>query len=375
MKNEKIEYFLKKYWTVIWLVAALISCFGIYAYAKYGEAYNVTKRVIRTCKNYTNLFSSNYLTVSKPTQPKTQIPDYDGNTEFDIEIWNYDRKHPTNFCHEDITYTLTAKLVYPNGDSYSDYTDATINSVLDDGDIINLYRVTTTNGVSTSTLIGKLGYSTTDNEVNVAQTIIQDTTIAPAAALKLLAANGSTGHSYKLEFPSGLIDKNVYVYLKAEPTTSDLALDTLGAYFYVKTQTVNLSTGWSGMIGEYTSSNAEETLPKKYDAYNFIITGSGTEKKRLYWDANIFTPNAQEMNEMLSKQLEEISSQDYTALIGTDNGLNYVDVTLDAASNGGRYDIQFYIKDGTAKSAIEAMTSWTTMNEKLKLTAVPSATP
>lgn len=264
--------------------------------------------------------------------------------------------------------TLTAKLVYPNGESYADYTAGTISSVLADGDIINLYRVTTTGSTSTSTLIGKLGYSTTDNDVDVSQTISLDTSVDPATALKLLTANGSTGHSYKLEFPSGLIDKNVYVYLKAEPTTSDLALDTLGAYFYVKTQTVNLSTGWSGMISESTSSTNEATLPKKYEAYNFIITGSGSETKRLCWDASMFTPNAQEMK-------DSFSVSDLSSLPTDANGLTYVDVSLDATSSGGRYDVQFYIKDGTAKAAIDAMTSWTTMNDKIKLIAVPSATP
>ena len=368
MKGEAIKRFLKKYWAIVWLVAALLSCFGIYAYAKYGDAHNVAKRVVRTGKNYTNLFSSNYLTISNPAHPKTQIEGFSSNTNFDIEIWNYDRKHPTNFCHEDITYTLTAKLVYPSGESYADYTTGTINSVLDDGDVINLYRVTTVataNGTtSTSTLVGKLGYSTTDASVAVSQTINMDTTVDPPIALKLLAEDGSTSHSYKLEFPSDLIDKNVYVYLKAEPVTSDLALDNIGGYFYVKTQTVNLSTGWTGAIGESTTSTDENTLPKKYEAYNFIITGSGTETMRLCWDADMFTPNVKEMKDLFSVS-------DLSGLPTDANGLTYVDVSLNAATSGGRYDIQFYIKDGTAKETIDAMTSWTTMNDKIKLVTVP----
>lgn len=363
MKGHSIKQLLKKYWAIVWLTAALLSCIGIYAYAKYGDAHNVDKEVVRTGKNYTNLFSSNYLTISNPTHPKTQIEDYEGLTDFDIEIWNYDRKHPTNFCHEDITYSLTAKLVYPSGGGYADYTAETIGNVLDDGDVINLYRVTT----SGSTLIGKLGYSTTDGEVGVNKTIDMDTTVDPPTALKLLAEDGSTSHSYKLEFPSELIDKNVYVYLKAEPVTSDLALDNIGGYFYVKTQTVNLSTGWSGVIGESTSSNDEDTLPKKYEAYNFIMTGSGTETMRLCWDANMFTPNAKEMKDLFSVNLSDLPTDA--------NDLTYVDVSLNATESGGRYDIQFYIKDETAKNTIKAMTSWTTMNDKIKLIAVPKAEP
>ena len=368
MKSEVIKHFFKKYWIIVWLVAALASCFGIYAYAKYGDAHNVAKRVVRTGKNYTNLFSSNYLTTSNPAHPKTQAEWNTGKTYFDIEIWNYDRKHPTNYCHEDIAYTLTAKLVYSSGESYFDYTAGTISNVLNDGDIINLYRITTVNDTSVPTLVGKFGYSISESDVAVTKTINTDTTVVPSTALKLLAEEGATSHSYRVEFPSDLIDKNVYLYLKAEPATSDLALETLGGYFYVKTQTVNLSTGWTGVIGESTSSNDENTLPKKYEAYNFIITGSGTETKRLCWDAAMFTPNAQEMNEMLSVQ-------DYTTLLDIDNGLTYVDVTLNAITSGGRYDIQFYINNGTAKSAINTMTSWAAMNDKIKLIPVPTAEP
>ena len=365
MKRETIKRYIRKYWTVIWLVAALLSCFGIYAFAKYGDAHNVAKKVVRTGKNYTNVFSSNYLTGSAPTHPKTQIEGFDGDSFFDIEIWNYDRKHPTNVCHEDIPYTLTAKLVRPNGDSYTDYTSSTISNELDNGDVIKLYRVTTNGSTSVSTLVGKLGYSTTDNEVVVMKTIDTDTTVDPSKSLKILAENGATSHSYKLEFPSGLIDKNVYVYLKAEPAVSDLSLETLSGYFYVKTQTVNLSSGWNGEIGESTTSTDEDLLPKKYEAYNFIITGSGTETMRLCWDANLFTPNAKEMNDLFAVS-------DLSALTTDTNGLTYVDVTLNAAESGGRYDLQFYVKDETARTAINAMTTWTQMNEKFKLIPVPT---
>lgn len=358
MRKEKIMNFFKRYWTIMWLVAALASFFSVYSYAKYGESHNIVKRVIRTGKNYTNLFSSNYLTGSAPAHPKTQIEGYSENTVFDVEIWNYDRKHPTNYCHEDITYTLTAKLVYPSGESYVDHTSSTIDDVLADGDYIRLYSVSSVNGVTNRTLIGKLGYSTTDAEVTLSKTINNQ---------MLLTENGSTANSYQVEFPSQFIDKNVYLFLEARPVASDLALETLGGYFYVKTQTVNLSVGWSGVIGESTASTAEDTLPKKYEAYNFIMSGSGTETMRLCWDADMFTPNAKEMN--------DLGVSDLTVLTTDTDGLTYADITLDASASGGRYDVQFYIKDESSRNAINNMTGWATMDQKIKLISVPAGEP
>ena len=75
----------------------------------------------------------------------------------------------------------------------------------------------------------------------------------------------------------------------------------------------------------------------------------------LTWDDNLLEPNKQEIKTLFGITLN-----------GTENS---IEIDLDSVNNGGRYDIEFYVKNDTARATINEFT-WNEFKNKVTLSNV-----
>lgn len=342
---SKIRKMFKKYWITIWLAIATVACgCCLVAFAKYDNNHNTTKRVIAADKSSEDFFTSNTLRNGGANSTVFKPAGYNENTDFEIYIYNYDRTDTGEPYPETINYKLSVALINENDETL---TETQAENLLGNVELL-LYGYT--NNVKDSEPLDSFGKKLTSKDYNMS--------LVPGTGTYL-------SDHFTLTIPSGAIDK-AYLKITAQPNPPESypGLSALSGVFSVQTQTISLSSGWTG---EFSTNSSN--LPKNYDGFNYVITGSGSETKRLSWDASLVTPNKQEMLELFS--ISDISS----ASTDSATGYKYFDIPLTSATNGGRYDIQFYIVDCTARNLINNGTqedptpmSWATLGQKVTLT-------
>lgn len=318
---NKIWRLFKKHWITVWVIVAAVSLCGIFAYAKFADNKNFTKRVIAADTGNKTLFTSNYLTESHYKNFKTVPKSTSGSTFFEITVYNYDRNNPSTFYPTEINFSLNASLYKSSGTQlYNATNDATALNAILGSDVINIYK-----GSKTSTPI-----------------IVLDKDSVSASESQALApeeGEKSASTTYYIEMPASVIDKDVYVKLEADPTANHSDIYAIDAYFYVKTNSVDLSTGWNVDLNENTSV----TTPAEYDGFNFVITGNGSATKTLSWDNTLLSPNKQQIAQLFG-----------ITLSGSESSIS---ISLPSATdNSGQYNIQFYVVDENARKRIDGYT-------------------
>lgn len=318
---NKVWRIFKKNWITVWVIVAALTLCGIFAYAKFADNKNFTKRVIAADTGNKTLFTSNYLTESHYKNSKTVPKSTSNSTFFEITVYNYDRNNPSTFYPTAISFTLNASLYKSGGTQlYNSTSDATALDDIWGDDVINIYK-----GSKTSTPIIVLDKDTVSD--------FEPQTLAPEEGEK------SASETYYIEMPASVIDKDIYVKLEADPTASHSDIYAIDAYFYVKTNSVDLSTGWNIALNENTSG----TTPAEYDGFNFVITGNGTAAKTLTWDNTLIRPNRQQISQLFG-----------ITLSGSETSIS---INLPSASdNSGQYIIQFYVVDENARKRIDGYT-------------------
>lgn len=338
MTIETIKRFVRKNWITVWLVVAAITLSGGMVLAKYATEHNVVRRVIATDGGAGSRFTSNYLfTGTENRQIRTVASTYTGEVTYDLFIYNYSMNNPTLWYKSDLDFSFTPTVVSLDGTT--SLTSSDFETLLGN-DSIEVYSVE--NETETSLL--------TINKDNFDQVVGN----AVSQTITYSSVSG-TYKRYKIVLPNSAIDKNICLKLEATPARkhgdiSDLVLSSrFGAAF----QTISLSTGWTGSFNDSTS-----IAPSAYEGFNFSITGSGDSSGELSWRSDLIEPNPNQIEEFFGVDL---SSTTPTPVPGT----NMVKITLPNLSsddNSGRYDLQFYIKDAAAKTAIGNM-DWDTFSE------------
>ncbi len=329
---KQIRSFFKKYWITVWLMIAVFSLTGIVVYAIYGESHNSVKRVIATGKKDTNQFSSNYLTSSVSKHAVNVNKGYTGTSNVEIDIRNYEKSNPSAVYPVAIDYTLSCVLMDKEG-SVS-LSAAQVSEILGTS-VIQLYAP--------------------DYEENPVEfgaqllTEVLNVTLTPSS-------DGSAVDTYQIIFPSDMIDEDISLRIVAAPKTHDKYPDlpiSIGALFYVQSQNIVLTTGWSGAFNDLQSS-----APSGYDGFNYIISGSGKANRTLSWDKTLLEPNRQEILELFGV--------DVTSEYSDSGNTRSISISLDSKDNSGRYDIQFYVVDDTAREQLNSMT-WAELSRKVVL--------
>ena len=334
--RQSRNYLQTRKWRMIFAwVAIITACFSVMIVsAKYKAPHNSVKRVTVTGKSATIFFSSNYLAESITKNGVSVEEDFTGDTNFDIKICNTDVLKPVEFYSKAINYTLTAEVVKENGTSF---TASELDAILGSAKI-GLYRLE--GGAVSGAALHEFDSS------HMTYTLSSESLVPTAA-------NPSAMKQYRLVMPEETISKGVYVRVTATPASgySDLPTSISGS-FYVRRKTFNLTTGWTGAFNDDESIGIAQ-----YDGFNYAITGGGTATKTLSWDSTIL--------EVDWKQIQEVFSYTGSQPSADANGIISIPVNLSSES-GGRYDIQFYVTDKTARTTINAYT-WTQLETLVTL--------
>ena len=340
MDWNKIKQLIKKNWITVWLVVAIITLSGGLVLAKYATEHNVIRRVIATDGGAGNRFTSNYLFAGNSNQQIRNVASIDTrDVVFDLYIYNYSLNNPTQWYKSDLDYTLQFDVTSVDG--RTTLTSANIEELIG-SDSIEIYTVTGTdeNPVETSLV--------TINKDNVASVTGSSHTISQTI---VRSQYNGTSNKYKLVIPNSAIGKDIALQVVAKPARKhgDISDLVLSSRFGAASQSIILTTGWSGSYNDDTS-----IALSRYEGFNYSITGSGTSSGTLSWRYDLLEPNKNQMIALFG--IDPTVAANYTE--DSTTHMRTITIPLSSDNNAGRYDFQFYIKDSSAKSAIENM-SWT----------------
>lgn len=319
---DKTKNFIKKYWITFWLVVSFATVAGLIVYARYNDGRNVTKRVVATQKNETQMFSSDLLSKSTPQHFRTVETGTSTDQYFDISIYNYDLKNPGAVYPIDITYDLS--VLFYNSTGTQPLNSAQVEAFIDT-DEISLYDYNNT--------LSATPFLTVDKDSTSENNFVSRTVYTSSGVDK-----------FRLVLPISMKDKDISVKVIAEPSGYSDLRQSISALFSIKTQTFTKIDGWTGDFNDDKGVNLSA-----YDGYNYSITGSGESEGTLSWRNDLLEPN----------QLQLSGLMKLGTSISTSGSTSSITIALDSEKSSGRYDIQFYVKDKNARTTIDGMT-WDT---------------
>ncbi len=328
MKKQFI-HILKKQWITIWLVAAMICLITVVSYAEYESQYSYLARVMVSKDGSGMMFSSNLLktlsdeggVMTASYQPVYKVEKATGSYDVDIYLWNYNEQDETTRYPENINYRIEAVLTNSSGVPLTaeDMGTRTVTVVSNQPD----------------------GTSLVLSAANLSGTITPQTLVH--------SDSGSTENSYVIRFPSGWNlddDFDICVQLKAVPTVSDGGtayndLETLGRIIGLRASRSTSSNGWKANINEMEAGDA----PTGYDAYNLILSGSGSAVITVSWDVSKIA-----VNKNFYAQTGNVFGFDFVGgeVVdgGTSDGWHTVTINADTGkasqNNRNRYSLQLY---------------------------------
>ncbi len=327
-------------WISVWLVAALFAVGGFIVYASY-TGLVVAKRVVSVSESAGVLFSSNRMETFVGDQITTRhlTSSSTGDFAYPLTVCDFAQNDPYTRYGSPISYTLTAQLVVSlDGSSYLPVTQAALGNNYDG--VRQDLGLSTENDSSddktyTIQYISQGGESVTSGVID-----LRDGAEHTIENLELLPTGNGTDKFRVVFDKSEFTDSQTYDYyilVKALPDGSLTALNDIACYLYASKVNV-LSSAWTGKLQEQDNGVLGD-----YDAYNYVIEGSGSATVRLKWD-----PTVVEISEISLHDMG-ITPQTYTE--GEYNGWKYFEMEVDS-SQKGRYEMQVFKTAGEANDAI-----------------------
>lgn len=318
--NKKISKrtiigFLKKNWIMVWLITATLALFTVISFAAYKDTNNRIKRVFVAAKQGTSFFTSNYL-IGETNFNSVSFNETDIKT-FGVYIRNYDPN--TGGVHDGpITYTLNAKLAHMNCNDY----DASSSA---DAAALQKWRE---DGMRITVSYGSYSIVLTGNDITGSQTGI-------------VLTDDVTGkrnyHQWNVTFDNIALDSDYCVTLEAIPNDGSTIKATLGIGSFPESE----NEGWTCSISDDRKSQSISS----FDAFNYMITGSGGTKLIFSYDATKLEPNP-----FFSTYNTGVTVQDhYTGSTQTGRE-NWRSIEIAVQSNVNRYDLQMYKKNSNSPS-------------------------
>ena len=295
------------------VLAALISAVGVYA------AYTNSRHAQRTIATYESLeetFSSNDLGkgYAKDNVKTVYTKDDEHDPSAVVTICNYERGNQTHYSEQNVTYTLSARLVKYDPGVAERY--VAVDAAYISANSLTGYTVTISKGLTSVTLGGA--------------------TLSTNAFGGTLAGGAAHTDAYTIVFDVDFATEqpNLYLEMTAVPGSEDLP--TLHGVFKADLRFEGATNAWTG---EFT--DATTNTPAEYDGFNYLVSGVGSGTCTLTWDDT-------------KVALSYLSASQLMAITGatqTSNSITF-DVDSDEVS---RYDLQFYKVDITTET-------WTNMN-------------
>lgn len=322
---KRVLNLMKRHWISLWLAASVIGCAAFFVGAEYLTENNNLKRVAANVADTGMLFASDVLSEATNTYIKP-ISEGTGKS-VSFEIWNYNMDAGANWYPGRLKYTLKARLYDANGNELSSFpADRSIT----------VTRTDPSEGADTASIT--LDSSKLSDEIK--GLVFENT--------------GKAAHTYTVLFSGISLTEGLCVKLTAEPENRDLK--PISAIVGITEQTDDITPGWRGYFNDDTSL-------KDYDAFNYVISGSGNRQVRLSWDSSRLTINPYFLTDMgISVQN---GAGDWKYIEFTANSYDTIEVVdgQETITEKGvsRYDIQFYIADPEWDTASDRF--WTVMSD------------
>lgn len=332
MNKRMIVNILKKQWLLIWIAVVSLAMLTMIASAEYGSSTSNMHRVVVSKKGPGMMFSSNYLVedgdqIYHPIYVKPQTEGaYDSNYLF---MWNYNTSDAEKLYPGDIYYKLEVKLTDQAG---NDLTRAIGNRVIIITDPLNR-----TVRLDNTTRSGSFEYSkSTEQKLEYDE-------------------DQAAQNRYTISFSEGWdisADEDICVQIKAVPTTKN-GSDTGGAYsdlkpisgiIGLKTTSGSASNGWKASLSEQPSETDSSVKPSDFDAYNLVLTGSGSATIVVKWNTEYISLNKYFIDS--AKRVYNFASGEVTDPVDEGNGWKSITINAntgdDTKENRNRYTIQLY---------------------------------
>ena len=319
---KKIQTFFKKMTKKQWIV--LIACVigltisGTVVYAAYTRV-NVVKRVVSTGEGVGNLFASDHMSATVTMLTKKTYTDNTQAPVVTVDVFNYPYPKKSAYRSDATNYTLTATLKKTDGAG-------------------NYYDLTSEEKAALSGLDYYVTYKSTTFHFGTGNSV---TKVFNNCSIP---GGDFNSDSFTVQFDRGeltdAIPRMYCVELTATPEDSDLP--TLNGYIMAK-YIRSASGGWTGKL-ERLDAN------KEYDAYNYVLEGSGSGKITFTWNSNFVTINKnflQNKNYIFyinGAQVTGSSSLTEADVTTDSNGIKSLTVVVNSAQRG-RYEVQFFKVD------------------------------
>lgn len=329
--KDKISAFFKKNWLTTWIVIMAIALVSLPVYAAYMRT-QTAKRVISTMPGAGNRFSSNRLETMETNNAALEfrfltvpgaVPAEGIKRE--LTICNYPQGLESSYYPIDIYYTLEMEL-----------TDSLGNAPVFQ---------------SESAALGQYYVLDADGTARYFAKDAQTGRYVLSLTGQTLKGNKTSTNKYTLCFPDK--DTGVYVKAFARPMVDNAGnriqpsdLKSIGAMISAVSVSASADNHW---IGELTEPRESGKMVSDYDAFNYVITGSGAGTITLKWNANMIEINPYYAeNEGITGTVTEPDSDGYKTLTFS--------VTAEQTKN--RYSFQLY---RVANAAWDSITDFSTI--------------
>ena len=316
MKKGSENRMPKKYRIPIIITVSVACIFSILAtvftYAIFTNSLHA-QRTIAAYDTAGDKFSSNYLLKGSSGENVRTVYTTGTSTPAStvLTVCNYPQGRQTMSAQEDISYTLTFRLVKEEAGNY----------------------VAVDSSYLTGSLAGCAVAVTGDGTL-----ALDSSNVSGRISDKTITGGAARSHSYSISFNSSFINDpmpNLYLEAVAEPTTP--GYPTLRGIFKPELRAAGAADSWTGSFSDDRSHT-----PSEYDGYNYVITGVGSGTVTLTWDAT-------------KLDLSDVSLHELAQIANFSQTSNSVTFPVDAEVTS-RYELQFY------KVGIPAATTWAEMD-------------
>ena len=320
MKNSSIKNTVKG---LIILISALGIALVLSVTASIA-AYTNSRHAQRTVATYEMFtigekFSSN--TLAAVMQAKDNVKYFYTASEEEpasgtVTVCNYPRGKQTKPNEEDVTYSVSVRLVRYDASSEDKYLPTDAAYITENS--LSGHTVTVSMG-GTSVTLGGAGASPL---------------LSYSAFGGTLLGGEARSHSFTVSFSTSFITERKNLYLEMTAVPSNENLHALKGIIKPEYRLGGAANAWVGAFEDDTSYAVSS-----YDGFNYVVSGTGSGTCTLRWD-----PSAVE--------LDYLSLSDLTAIPGATSASGSVTFRVDS-DYADRYELRFYIVD------ISGVSGWT----------------
>ena len=304
MRKEDIKSILKKHNILFWSIAAasaVVVFAGLITVAVFTSSLHA-QRTIAAYDTEGPRFSSNYLLRGESRENVRTL--YTTNTALPVAgavtICNYQQGRQTLTYQNDVSYTLTARLVKYDESEEDKYVPVTSGYITSQS--LGAYSVTVSDGTTTVTL---------------------GNTVLDRTLSGTLAGGTAVSDAYNISFSTNFAQNKPNLYLEMIATPNTVNLPVLRGVFKPDLRAAGATNYWTGSFRDDSSVS-----PADYDGYNYLVSGTGSGTVTVSWNS-------------AKVAMSDVSIDMLLGIAGATRAGSSITFPVDSDIES-RYDLQFY---------------------------------